>query len=644
MPTWFRLLRTVQLLLTVGVLAGAFLLACLIRFEGHVPPYILGGARWTLPLIVGLQMACLVAVGPRRSSWRYINLAEALRLVAAVTLAAGVVGLARALGDWWEWWPLLPDEAVIPWGVQALDLCLSCVGLIGMRVVRRLLHERRRRSPAPRRTPTMLVGAGRAGAMVAREIAARPEVGIAPVGFLDDDPGLWGLNVGRVPVLGPTERLGELARRHGAEQVLITIAKGSGAAIRRIRKRCEECGLPVKIIPPLHEIVNGAIDLSCIRKVVIEALLHREPVRLDDDDIHASLRGRRVLVTGAGGSIGSDLCREVCRFGTATLILVEQAENSLFQIHRQLIRAAPEVRVLPCIADICDRARMRQLFASLRPEVVFHAAAHKHVPLMESNASEAIKNNVLGTAGLVDLADDQRVEQFVMISTDKAVKPSSIMGASKRAAELYVQSFARQARTRFVTVRFGNVLGSNGSVVPLFQEQIARGGPVTVTHPEMRRYFMTIPEACQLVLQAAAMGRGGEIFILDMGEPVKIVDLARDLISLSGLVPDKDVEIRFTGLRPGEKLSEELFLPEEAVQTTRHPRILVGRLEPPAWNQISRHVEELGGLAIAGQHELLHAKLREILADYHPQPTSPEVDHGARIDEGQELAIAPCPP
>ncbi len=635
-----RLIRTGKALLDGSVLAASFVLACVIRFEGAVPDYIVQGLLFTLPFAVGVQLVCLSAFGLRRRTWRHVSLSDALRVVAALALAGIILGAWRALGGFYDWGPPLEDDKIIPWGVTAFDLLLGCVVLIGLRVIGRLLHERReRRPPRSERTPTLLIGAGRAGAMVAREVASCPEVGIAPVGFLDDNTDLLGLYVGGVPVLGTPAQVGELAARHGAKQALITIAHGSAPALRRISRLCQESGLPVQIIPSLHEIVGGTINLSRIRDVAIEDLLRREPVRLDGNDIRAALRGRRVLVTGAGGSIGSELCRKVCGFGAASLVLVEQAENSLFQIHRELVRGARGVQVVPCIADICDQTRMRQLFSSLLPEVVFHAAAHKHVPLMESNASEAIKNNVLGTAGLARLAHAHGVGQFVLISTDKAVKPASVMGASKRIAELFVQAFAGHSRTRFITVRFGNVLGSNGSVVPLFQEQIARGGPVTVTHPEMRRYFMTIPEACQLVLQAAVMGRGGEIFILDMGEPVKIVDLARDLICLSGLIPDEDVQIRFTGLRPGEKLYEELFSKDEAVQKTAHPRIFVGRQPPPDWPLISRQVEELGELAVLGKVDLLHDKLKDILPDYQPQLPPPDADRSYRLDTAHEGAI-----
>jgi FlaA1/EpsC-like NDP-sugar epimerase len=344
-------------------------------------------------------------------------------------------------------------------------------------------------------------------------------------------------------------------------------------------------------------------------------VLRRDSVRLDSHAIARVLGGRRLLVTGAGGSIGAELCREAARFEPDVLVLVEKSEYNLFQIHRELTERFPSLEVVPCIADICDRSRLRQIFAAWQPDIVLHAAAHKHVPMMEWNPGEAVKNNVLGTRTLADVAAASRVSRFVMISTDKAVNPSSIMGVSKRIAELYVRALAERSQTAFVTVRFGNVLGSSGSVIPIFLEQIARGGPVTVTHPEMTRYFMTIPEACQLVLQAAAMGKGGELFVLDMGQPVKIVDLARDLIRLTCSSPD-DVEIRFMGVRPGEKLFEELASTEEQARKTQHPHIFIGRSRVMPWDEINRQIDQLGELADFADAAGLVAKIKEVVPEY----------------------------
>jgi FlaA1/EpsC-like NDP-sugar epimerase len=371
-----------------------------------------------------------------------------------------------------------------------------------------------------------------------------------------------------------------------------------------------------------------------MRDVAIEDLLRRDPVALDDQAIVADLRGRVVVVTGAGGSIGSEICRQVAGFEPARLVLVERAENALFEIHRELRQAFPSLRIEPCVADICDVQRTQQIFADHAPEVVFHAAAHKHVPMMEWNPGEAIKNNVLGTRLIADVAHACGARAFVMISTDKAVNPTSVMGATKRAAEVYIQALAKRSSTRFVTVRFGNVLGSNGSVVPIFKEQIARGGPVTVTHPDMKRYFMTIPEACQLVLQAGSMGCGGEIFILDMGQPVKIVDLARDLIQLSGFSPD-EIEIVFTGMRPGEKLHEELSIAAEHAEKTRHPKIMIGKTVAQAPEEVVARLEELkASLPSEGNGDRLRKLLTAIVPEYRP-------DAAARPGGGEPARPAP---
>lgn len=619
----FHLLRLSQIAIDLFVLSLAFGLAFFLRWDWAPPADVIGRVFLIAPYVIGLEYLVLVALGVRKFSWRYIGLREIGRIFAALALASVVLVVSRlvvgALQDDFRYL----RHGVVPFSVIAMNFVLAFGGIAGVRVVRRMLGERadaRRPSLRPRKTelvPTLLVGAGQAGVLVAKELAQRPELGLAPVGFLDDDRLKRGTVIHGIPVLGTSHELEELATEHGARQILITMANVPGAVVRRIRELADRAGLPAKIIPGIYEIVDGRVNLSRIRDVAIEDLLGRDPVSLDLEALDGFLGDRVVVVTGAGGSIGSEVCRQVARFAPRQLVLFEQAENALFEIHRELSSAYPNLELIPCIGDVCDVERVQQTFARHRPSAVFHAAAHKHVPMMEWNPGEAVKNNVGGTKCVADAAHRFGCDAFVMISTDKAVNPTSIMGTTKRVAELYVQTLAAQSTTRFVTVRFGNVLGSNGSVVPIFREQIAKGGPITVTHPDMRRYFMTIPEACQLVLQAGSMGKGGEIFILDMGEPVKIVDLARDLIALSGLRVGEDIEIVFTGNRPGEKLFEELATDAEHADKTAHPKIFIGKLgsSDPAKTRAS--VEALLTLA-NGEGEAIRRELGALVPEYAP--------------------------
>lgn len=595
------LFRSSQVLVDLLVLFAAFALAFFLRFEGEIPPEMVDRLRSTCLQVVALHYAALWAIGVPRYVWRYIGLREAGRILLATGLATSALVAARCAAAG------LPVEAqrytLIPFGVIALDFTLAFLGVTGARALRRVLAERAesgaRGRPASGVRRTVLVGAGKDGLSVAKELARRPELGMVAVAFLDDDPAKLGSVVHGIPVLGPVERLAELAPKLAAEQVLISVSNARGQTVRRIAQSCARASLNAKIVPGLHELVGGGLNLNGIRDVAIEDLLRRDPVRLDQETIAAQVRGQVVLVTGAGGSIGSELCRQLCRFQPALLVLVERAEGALFEIHQELSGNSKAPRTSACIGDVGDGPRMRQILSQYRPSMVFHAAAHKHVPLMEHNPLEAIKNNVFGTQTLADTAVETGVAKFVLISTDKAVRPTSVMGATKRAAELYVQSSARDSGTCLVTVRFGNVLGSAGSVVPIFRKQIASGGPVTVTDPKMTRYFMTIKEASQLVLQAASMGARGEIFILDMGDPVNILDLAKDLIRLSGL-SEEDIEIAITGPRPGEKLVEELCVGAEQARKTSHQKILVGHGSAAPLNSLRATFEHLRAAVAAG--------------------------------------------
>jgi FlaA1/EpsC-like NDP-sugar epimerase len=478
----------------------------------------------------------------------------------------------------------------------------------------------------------LIVGAGDAGEMLLREMQKSYASRYNPVAFADDDERKFGQRLHGVPVMGPLSIVQKIVEQHQVQEIVIAIPTATGKEMRRILELCKPTGLPIRTIPGISQVIDGQVTLNQLRDVDIEDLLGRDPVTLDQRALSELLGGKTVLVTGAGGSIGSELCRQIARFKPQKLLLVERAEPALFEVHRELLEKIHDVTFVPAIADICDEKRMTQLFAEHRPQVVLHAAAHKHVPMMELNPGESVKNNVGGTKVVADLAHANGVDAFVMISTDKAVNPTSVMGATKRVAEIYVQALSQRSKTRFTAVRFGNVLGSAGSVLPIFRQQIAKGGPVTVTHPEMRRYFMTIPEASQLVLQAGAMGRGGEIFVLDMGEPVKIADLARDLITLTGLKPDVDIEVQFTGMRPGEKLFEELSTRDENADKTLHPKIFVGRLSPRPHDAVSKEISSLLEIAFAGGGMAVLDKIRVLVPELQregvveaPAPAAPVI-------------------
>jgi FlaA1/EpsC-like NDP-sugar epimerase len=623
MSTRITLIRGTQVAIDLTVLILAFSLGFLVRFDWEVPAPMLYRMLVLWPYIVGLEYLLLVAFGVPRYVWRYVGLREVSRILLATAAATTVLIATRAaFGVYGTSWA---SYTAVPYGVIAINFVLAFLGIVGVRALRRLVAERwslgSRRGQSRRLVRTLLVGAGQSGLLVAKEIQSRPELGIVPVGFLDDDLMKKGTTMHGIPVLGPVALVPEVARSLGAKQALITVSHAHGETVRRISDLCRQGGLEVKIIPGVSELVEGKFDLSRMRDVAIEDLLRREPVELEHGAIAGTIEGRVVMVTGAGGSIGSELCRQLCRFSPARLLLVERSENALFEIHGELARSFPAQASTPCLADLCDEPRMSELLDLHRPAVIFHAAAHKHVPMMEQNPGEAVKNNVHGTRLLCDLADARGVSCVVMISTDKAVHPSSVMGASKRAAEIYVQSLSRHSKTRFGIVRFGNVLGSAGSVVPIFKKQIAAGGPITITHPEMRRYFMTIPEAAQLVLQAGTMGDGGEVFILDMGEPVKVVDLARDLVRLSGFKPE-EIALEFTGIRPGEKLSEELSTQAEQADKTRHPKILVGRTSARDLTELRQQLDRLLALAQGGPPEELRRALGQVVGEYRYEPAA----------------------
>jgi len=591
-----------------------------IRFDTLTVWTYLSQNLFFIPLVLVIRLPLFYFFGLYRRLWRYASVNELVAISEAVLLGTAVAAAVILI-------VLLPLDLVsgFPRSLLLIEGMLTLLLVGGVRFSFRVTHGARPSGASPAvtrngsRKRVLIVGAGDAGALILRELHANPGLGLDPVAFLDDDKSKKGLRIHNVPVLGDVHALPAVVQAQKIEVVIIAMPTAPGRVVRKVAELCRKVGVPVKTIPGLYEILGGSVKVSAIREVELEDLLRREPVKIDLKQVGQYLNGARVLVTGAGGSIGSELCRQVARFKPERLILFELAENNLYQIHRELIAHFPLLAVVPIVGDVRDPSKVDLVFAQQQPVVVFHAAAHKHVPLMESNVDEVVANNVLGTRNVLDASIRHHVNRFVLISTDKAVNPQSVMGASKRVAELMVQDAARRNKSVFVTVRFGNVLGSSGSVVPLFKEQIAAGGPVTVTHPEMRRYFMTIPEAVTLIVQAAALGVGGEIFVLDMGEPVKISDLATDLIHLSGFEPGEEIEIVYTGLRPGEKLREELFTAREEPQKTKHPQIFVAQGDRCDGEKLQRDLAELESLVLVRDAAKIKAKLKEIVPEYTPQ-------------------------
>jgi len=519
---------------------------------------------------------------------------------------------------------LPPDIERPAEGVCIADMFATVLLLGGLRIVIRLYYEEFRTAEAGRLKRFLIVGAGNAGEALLREIHRMPVAQYEVVGFIDDDSTKQDINIHGIPVLGTVEQLPEVCEERNIEEIAIAMPSASHSERMRVVRVCEGIKIKFQTVPSITDIASGKLRVSQIREVDINDLLGREAVQLDWDLIEAFVKDKIILVTGAGGSIGSEMCRQLCDFNPKLLLLIEQAENPLFYIERELRKQFPAISIKAIICDITDKSRVEEIFENYKPQVVIHAAAHKHVPLMELNAGEAIKNNVFGTQIIADAADNYSTTNFVMISTDKAVNPTSIMGSSKRIAEMYVQDLSTTSKTHFVTVRFGNVLDSEGSVVPIFKKQIAEGGPVTITDPKMKRYFMTIPEASQLILQAAAMGKGGEIFVLDMGKPIEITELAKTLITLSGFKPGEEIEMVFTGPRAGEKLFEELRIEGEDMQRTRHPKISIWKNIPMDRDTLRRGINELVNIAKAQNHSQIVQKIKELVPEYIGQTTIPQ--------------------
>lgn len=551
------------LFINASIIAGYF-----IRFSYRIPPAYLNNYYKSFIPISIIMITCFCLFKLYKSVWKYASMDELNSLIAAVTVGSivcflygVVVGYRLPISTYFVMWVL---TIMACGGIRFLRRLLGSIELLPSEVIKKSKR-------------TLIIGAGDAGAIVVKEMKKHPELGYIPVAFIDDDKEKMGRMIHGIQIVGGRDRIQDIVKNKDIDEILIALPSADIEDRKQIIKLCNETGCKLKTLPGIYEIIDEKVSVKQIRDVEIDDLLGREPVKLNIDEIAGYLAGKVVMVTGGGGSIGSELCRQIARFNPKKLLILDIYENNAYDLQMELNRKYPNLNKEVLIASVRDRKRLEEIFAKYHIDVVFHAAAHKHVPLMEANPKEAIKNNVVGTLNVAECADKYKVKKFVQISTDKAVNPTNIMGATKRVCEMIIQSIDKISDTEFVAVRFGNVLGSNGSVIPLFKKQIQSGGPVTVTDPEINRYFMTIPEAAQLVIQAGAMAKGGEIFILDMGKPVKIVDLARDLIRLSGLEPDKDIKIVFTGLRPGEKLYEELLMNEEGLQTTKHKKIFIGK-------------------------------------------------------------------
>ncbi|MFH1847760.1 MAG: nucleoside-diphosphate sugar epimerase/dehydratase, partial [Candidatus Omnitrophota bacterium] len=548
------------------IIALSYIAAYFIRFDGMPQAQYVDMMVRTLPFVLIIRLAALFYFKLNTSMWQYASMKDLAQIIKAVTVSSVlIVAIAMVI------------QVGHPRSIFIIDWLILVIALSGTRFMIRLTRpiRSRQKNGNGRRKKVLVVGAGDAGEMIAREMVYRYSHNYEVVGLIDDNPRKQRKQIHGVPVLGAGPDIPAIVRERNVEEIIIAIPSATSDQKRSIVDYCIKSGVKYRTVPNMSDLVDGTVKVKELREVRLEDLIGRDEMLLDRQKITEYIKGKVVLITGAGGSIGSELCRQVARLGPDKLILFEKAENPLFYIDMELGQFFKGLKKVPVVGDICDRARVEDVFSERKPHIVFHAAAHKHVPLMETNGMEAIKNNVFGTKILAEVADKCGIEKFIMLSTDKAVAPTSLMGVSKRAAELYITSLADKSATKFMAVRFGNVLGSEGSVVPAFKKMIEKGGPITITHPDITRYFMTIPEAAALVMEAGLMGQGGEIFILEMGKQIKILDLAHDMIRLSGLEPDKDIKIVFTGLRPGEKMYEALVAEDEKLLKTPQEKIMI---------------------------------------------------------------------
>jgi FlaA1/EpsC-like NDP-sugar epimerase len=603
--------RLWQLAADAVLVAAAWWLAFQLRFDRGVPPYYEVLFERTILLVVAIKLGVFVCLGFYNRWWRYVSTRDMWRVVLGVALASAVAGLTVYFAS--------PVQGIrLPRSIFVLDFLIALALVAGARLAARTIFERPSLGGlVARGKEVVIVGAGDAGQLTIRELQRNRALGYTPIGIVDDDTRKRNLRVHGVRVLGTTAELAHVLRDNRPDELLIAIPSADGEVRRRVVEIARDEGVPVKTLPGLYELISGDSNLAAqIRPVQVEDVLGRAQVEVDLEEVAAYLTDQTVLVTGAGGSIGSELCRQIARARPARLVLIENGERALFEIERELLDDRGFSAAIPILADVRNRDKLRQVFERYRPTVVFHAAAYKHVALMEANPLESVRNNTLATKEVADVAVEFGADRFVLVSTDKAVNPRTVMGQSKALCERIVEAYGARddLATRFVAVRFGNVLGSSGSVIPIFRRQIAKGGPVTVTHPEMTRYFMTIPEAASLVVQAGAIGGHGDVFVLDMGEPVRILELARNMIRLSGKEPDRDVPIDFIGARPGEKLHEELWGEDEEVRPTSHPKIL--RVKRTGVDPVALEAElaELERLVDGGETLEVVARLRALVA------------------------------
>ncbi len=604
----------------LAMIPVAWLGAYWLRFNlGPIPHDHMSSALYSLIIVIVVQVVVFRYFGLYRGVWRFASIPDLIRIGKAV-----LVGMAFSAVTIF----LITRMEGVPRSVFPLYGLLLTALLGSSRLAVRWSKDRRLYAGSAIRV--LIAGAGQAGEMLVRDLLRARDDCYEPVGFVDDSIEKMGREVHGVRVLGSCDEIVDLVERMDIDLIVLALPSASSVQMRRLVNRCEKTGVPFRTLPPMDRLMSGDVTLNQLREVSIDDLLGREPVTLDWQAIKSELRDRKVLVSGSGGSIGSELCRQIARLEPSRIILLDNSEFNLYTIEMEMQKNFPGLKVSRCLNDVVDRPAMEKIFEQFSPEVVFHAAAYKHVPMLEDQIREAARNNVLGTRVMAEMADRYGSDAFVMISTDKAVNPANVMGTSKRAAEIFCQNLNLRSQTRFVTVRFGNVLGSAGSVVPLFKQQIKAGGPVTVTHREITRYFMTIPEACQLILQASVMGAGGEIFVLDMGESVKISFLAEQMIRLSGKVPGEDIDIVYTGLRPGEKLYEELFHEKEALQSTPHDKILLARYREFDWQRLTGILD---GMAIACS-DYDEDELRNLLVELVPEWS------GYRIERSQPVEMA----